>query len=266
MSKQYINPFDEYVSSSDEEISPFVNPLVTYLQENTSLKEELRETKNELTETKARLAKLEEQMAIVMDRSRLCPVSYNGFNIHAQRAEQMNRFIDFDCQEIMMNCGRGVYIQIGDWGYSIANYADCCNIQEQEKQEKQNQRQITECYMFISSLHNIRSITLYTSRDEKKDVHADKSFCIACNIIKLLFDRNKNIDMITMMYPESYCDFKTVFKQIDHHKINTINCQMHKTKMYSKQTKQEIRDNISECNVELLGKVAFIEFTEFGSG
>jgi len=264
MSEQYINPFDEYLSSSDEEISPFVNPLVSYLQENTSLKEELRETRNELTETKARLAKLEEQMTIVMDRSRVCPIAYNGFNFNAHRAEQMTRFIDFDCQEILINSSTGISIQIGDWSYPIATFADTSNIEQEEKQKKQNQIQINDCYIFMRTLHNIRSITLYTTTDEK-DARFDKSLRIACNIIKLLFDRNTNIDIITMMYPESYSDFKKVFKQIDHQKINTINCQMHKSRMYSKQTKQEIHDNISECNVELVDKVAFIEFTQFNA-
>ena len=254
MSEQYINPFDEYLSSSEEEeISPFVNPLVTYLQENTSLKEELRETKNELTETKARLAKLEEQMAIVMDRSRLCTiVDFIG-----------KSFVDLDYQEIRIHesCDNhvGGHCQIDVALNEHYSHIITPILRERHgASEILEQRQINNVYMLMRSLHNIRKINLsfYTGQHEREK--HDISLYYTCNMIKLLVDRNTNIDINMEMYittgSESFFrDLKKVFKQIDHNKINTITFR----KEVLEPEKQEICDTITECNPGFLEKIVF---------
>ena len=239
MSEQYINPFDEYVSSFEEELSLFVSPNVSYLEENTSLKEELRETK-------ARLAKLEEQMAILMDRSRLCPIVKKEINYG--QPEYLTRFIDLDCQEIKIYFDNGqIQITIGSWVQYIRPFL----YTEQEEQ-------LEETYRFMRALHNIQKITLtfYVNNQNERKKY-DTMLYYACNMIKLLVDRNMNIDINMENYRYSgssyYCDLNKIFKQIDHHKINTI---IFDTRIPEPE-KQEIRDTITECNPGFLDKIVF---------
>ena len=243
MSEQYINPFDEYLSSFEEELSLFVSPQVSYLEENTSLKEELRETKE-------RLAKLEEQMAIVMDRSRLCPIVKKEINYG--QSEYLTRFIDLDCPEIKIYFDNSqIRITIGSLVQYIRPFLS-----------SERQEQIDETYKFMRTLHNIHTITLAvydTNSDERKKY--DTILYYTCNMIKLLVDRNMNIDINMENYVYSgssyFCDLNKIFKQIDHRKINTINYHMSSTNIIPEPAKQEIVDTITECNPGFLDKIVF---------